>query len=81
MRISLEYDTTILHDIKICGDFFIHPEETVEEMERALYHLPVEATEARIKHLLDHAVHQKNAQLIGVDTASVAKLIHEAIWQ
>jgi lipoate-protein ligase A len=81
VRISLDYDTTILQDIKICGDFFIHPEETVEEMERALFHLPVEATESRIKGLLDRAVHQKNAQLIGVDTQSVAKLIHEAIWQ
>ncbi len=81
VRISLEFDTTILHDIKICGDFFIHPEETVVEMERALFHLPVEATETRIKSLLDRAVETKNAQLIGVDTASVAKLIHEAIWQ
>ncbi len=81
VRISLDFDTTILQDIKICGDFFIHPEETVEEMERALYHLPVEATEMRIKHLLDRAVETKHAQLIGVNTASVAKLIHEAIWQ
>ncbi len=81
VRISLDFDTTILQNIKICGDFFIHPEETIEEMERALYHLPVESTEERIKHLLDHAVHAKNAQLIGIDTQSVARLIHEAILQ
>lgn len=81
VRISLDYDTTILHDIKICGDFFIHPEETIEEMERALYHLPVEAAETRIQQLLDRAVQTKNAQLIGVDTQTVAKLIHEVIYQ
>lgn len=81
VRISLEYDTTILQNIKICGDFFIHPEETIEEMERALYHLPVEASEGRIQRLLDCAVQTKNAQLIGIDTQSVAKLIHEAIYQ
>jgi len=81
VRISLEYDTTILHSIKICGDFFIHPEETIEEMEQALHHLPVESAEARIQQLLDRAVRAKNAQLIGVDTQTVAKLIHEAIYQ
>lgn len=81
VRISLDFDTTILQNIKICGDFFIHPEETIEEMENALYHLPVEAAEARIKHLLDVAVEKKHAQLIGVDTQSVARLIHEAIYQ
>ncbi|MEK6901970.1 MAG: hypothetical protein AABX02_00075 [archaeon] len=81
VRISLEYDTTILQNIRICGDFFIHPEETIEEMERALYHLPVEASEERIQSLLDHAVSSKRAELIGIDTQTVAKLIHEAIYQ
>ena len=81
VRISLDFDTTILQNIKICGDFFIHPEETIEEMERALYHLPVETAETRIQQLLDRAVHTKNAQLIGVDTQNIAKLIHEAIYQ
>lgn len=81
VRISLDYDTATLQNIKICGDFFIHPEETIEEMERALYHLPVEAAETRIQQLLDRAVHAKNAQLIGVDTQTVAKLIHEVIYQ
>ncbi len=81
VRISLDFDTTILQNIKICGDFFIHPEETIEEMELVLSHLPVEAGEFRIKQLLDHAVEKKHAQLIGVDTQSIAKLIHEAIIQ
>ena len=81
VRLSLEFDTTILQGAKIYGDFFIHPEETIEELEQALFRLPVEATEERIKHLLDQAVHQKNAQLIGIDTQTVAKLIHEAINQ
>ncbi len=81
VRISLEYDTTILQKIKICGDFFVHPEETIEEMEKVLRHLPVEAGEIRIKQKLDEVAHSKNAQLIGIDTQTVASLIHEAIYQ
>ncbi len=81
VRISLDYDTATLQKAKICGDFFIHPEETIEEMEFVLHHLPVEAGEQRIKDLLDRVVLTKKAQLIGVDTLSLAKLIHEAIYQ
>ncbi len=81
VRISLEFDTTILQKIRINGDFFIHPEETIEEMERVLHNLPVESTQERIQQLLDQAVASKHAELIGIDTATVAKLIHEAIWQ
>ncbi|MFH0970322.1 MAG: hypothetical protein V1776_02570 [Candidatus Diapherotrites archaeon] len=81
LRLSLEYDTTILHHCKMCGDFFIHPEETIHEMEHALYRLPVEASESRIRELLDRAVERKGAQLIGINTESIAKLIHEAIVQ
>ena len=81
VRISLDYDTATLQRAKICGDFFIHPEETIEEMEFVLRHLPVEAGEERIKRVLDAVVLTKNAQLIGIDTQSVAKLIHEAIYQ
>lgn len=81
VRISLEFDTTILQKIRICGDFFIHPEETIVDMENALFNLPVESSEERIQSLLDQAVHKKKAELIGIDTATVAKLIHEAIYQ
>lgn len=81
VRISLDFDTATLQHIKICGDFFVHPEETIEEMERVLLHLPVEAGEGRIQELLDHVVAHRGAQLIGIDTQTVAKLIHEAIYQ
>lgn len=81
VRISLEYDTATLQHIRICGDFFIHPEETIDEMERSLHALPVEATIERIQHLLDQSVETKKAQLIGIDTLSVATIIHEVIHQ
>ncbi len=79
LRITLEYDTTTLEKIRICGDFFCHPEETIEGMEKALNHLPVEAKPERIKHVLDEVVAQKKAQLVGFDTETLSKLISEAI--
>ncbi len=81
VRLSMDYDTTILQKIRICGDFFIHPEETILDMEGVLTSLPVEAGEERIRHLLDRAVEHRHAQLIGIDTLTLARLIHEAINQ
>lgn len=81
LRMSLEYDTTVLLRAKICGDFFIHPEETIMDMERVLLSLPVESEMERIKELLDRAVNHHHAQLIGVDTKTIAELIHGAIYQ
>ncbi|MEK6970391.1 MAG: hypothetical protein AABW68_01700, partial [archaeon] len=49
VRLSMDYDTTILQKIRICGDFFIHPEETILDMEGVLTSLPVEAGEERIR--------------------------------
>jgi hypothetical protein len=81
VRLSLDYDTTILIHAKICGDFFIHPEETVMDMENILLALPVESEAERIQMLLDRVVNKHHAQLIGVDTKTIASLIHEAIYQ
>ena len=79
VRLFLDFDTTHLLSIKICGDFFIHPEETVIEMERLLTHLSIESSTSRVKMLLDRAVDTHHAQLIGVDTQTLSQLICEAI--
>ena len=79
VRLFLDFDTTHLLSIKICGDFFIHPEETVLDMERALTHLPIECGSARAKRLLDRAVEGTHAQLIGLDTLTLSTLICGAI--
>ncbi|MDP2666048.1 MAG: hypothetical protein Q8P05_00925 [Candidatus Diapherotrites archaeon] len=81
VRLTLEYDTTILHSAQICGDFFVHPEETIAAMEQALVKIPVESTRERVQHILDGVVERHHAQLIGVDTPTLSQLICEAINQ
>jgi hypothetical protein len=81
LRMELEFDTTQLRTIKICGDFFIHPEETVIEWEKALQKTPVEAKPERIQQKLDSIVEKNNSKLLGINTEIIAKLISEAIRQ
>ncbi|MEK6821258.1 MAG: hypothetical protein AABY11_02570, partial [archaeon] len=77
VRLSLEYDTATLQEATICGDFFVHPEETIHAMEEALVNLPVESVPARVKELLDRVVQKHHAELIGIDTETLSKLICE----
>lgn len=81
LRMELEFDTTRLRTIKICGDFFIHPEETVLEWEKTLEKIPVESTPDRIQQKLETIVKKNNSQLIGINTEIISKLISEAIKQ
>lgn len=81
LRMTLEYDTATLQEARICGDFFVHPEETIVAMEEALVNLPVESVPSRVQEILDRVVQKNEAELIGIDTETLSKLIHEAIHQ
>ncbi len=81
VRLSLDFDTTHITRARIYGDFFIHPEETIHDMELCLTNLAVETTAERIEALLQNVVEQHQAELIGIDTLNLSKRIREAIRQ
>ncbi len=62
--------------LKLTGDFFLHPEETLAEIETALtnHQLNESAITATISSLLQ----KNNAQLIGAAPEDFAKVIMEA---
>jgi len=73
VKISLEYDARSqnIHSIKITGDFFIHPEETIEKLESGLCgtKLDRESLEKKIQEIL------KDSQYYGFDAKSLADAI------
>lgn len=60
IKISLEYteDTKIIHSIRITGDFFLYPEETLDEIESKLIGTKIDgsAIKETIDKCLDHSV-------------------------
>ncbi len=48
IRIELDEENGIVKDVKITGDFFIHPENTIEELENRLRHHRIEELESLI---------------------------------
>ena len=73
LKIELKFQENIrqIHSIKITGDFFIHPEETIETLEAGLVGIKLE------KESLSNKISSvlKDCQLYGFDVDSLADAI------
>ena len=69
----------VINDIKISGDFFMHPEEGLFEIEHALHTIhPADSIEA-IENVIKETVRKHYIELVGVDSRVLAETIKEAI--
>ncbi len=80
VRVDLEHDG-VIHKILISGDFFMHPEESIEDIEKSLVGLSVGENEGSIKQVIDQIINYKNVELVGIDTSSLSKLIKQALGE
>lgn len=72
IKISLEYaeDTKIIHSIRITGDFFLYPEETLDEIESKLIGAKLDRS---IKETIDKCLTHSDA--FGFDSRSLTDAI------
>lgn len=73
--IANEYIT----DLQITGDFFLHPEESISQIEQNLKNLHVQTSEEEIEERIHATLAKNKANLIGVSPADLAQLIHRAL--
>jgi hypothetical protein len=75
VKINLSYkeESQIIQSIKITGDFFIHPEEVIEELEQGLCGIKLEKEdlENKMKLIL------KDSKIFGFDIDSLVEMILE----
>ena len=62
----------IIHDIKITGDFFMHPEERLEELEAALRGLPI--SEPALREAIGR-FYASGVEVIGAEPGDFVALI------
>lgn len=77
LKIKVEFDGNVIRTISILGDFFLHPESTIEEIEKRL-----EGCEVNIELITSEvqiALHRMNAVLIGASALDIAKAIMRAL--
>lgn len=77
LKVFLEDAGGKIMSVKITGDFFMHPEENIEDLERALIgcELKTEVLSAKIADFLN----KKPTTFFGLDTESLIKTILSAI--
>jgi len=73
IRVFLEYNerSRTIHAIKITGDFFIYPEESIEKLEGSLVGSKLERD--IIRQRIDVAL--KNSEVFGFDNESITEAI------
>lgn len=73
IRIRVEYIDNKIKDINITGDFFLHPEEAIENIEEELKGVDLE--EKRIIEKLEKTVKKHNIKFFGINEQSLARAI------
>ena len=78
VRVDVRYTNVIL-DLKLTGDFFLHPEETISALEACLAgaSLPLEAE--RLIEKLQTVLEDNRAELIGATSQDILAALHEAL--
>ena len=78
VRIKVDFDTTI-KKLQITGDFFLHPEDSIEKIEKSIKDTSITTDQQQFKEKIDAVLNKLNAQLIGVTSDDLARLIKQAV--
>ncbi|MBI2147371.1 hypothetical protein HYU19_02725 [Candidatus Woesearchaeota archaeon] len=78
VRLFVEVQDTIT-SLTITGDFFAHPEESIEQMEKVLLGLPKTVPASDIQQKLDAYAAENKVILVGLTTEALAGMIVEAL--
>lgn len=78
IKIRLNFSEKI-DSIKLMGDFFLHPEDTVFELEKVLTGLNANESLEFYSSKLENVLHLNNAELFGISSNDLAETLMEAI--
>lgn len=79
VRLRIIHDAERIRSIRITGDFLLHPEEVLEEIEMALCGLPIGSGRESFLEVIEGIRTKRGAQFIGFSPEDISDLIMEAI--
>ena len=79
VRLRLVHDGGRIVAARLTGDFMVHPEEALDEMERCLLGIDVRIDDARLTQVLGDAVTSSGAELIGFSIPHVVELVRRCL--
>jgi len=78
VKVELDCDE-LIRNVRITGDFFLHPEDILEEIEKSIVGLERNADVWTIISSIQRALQSRDVQMIGISPESIALLIREAL--
>ncbi len=78
VKVEVECDGFI-KKIKITGDFFLHPEDILEKIEKSILGLRKDTSTEAIASRIHEITEANDAQMIGISPESLALVIKEAL--
>ncbi len=78
VKAEIEYDGAI-RNVKITGDFFLHPEETLEKIEQSMIGLKKDTSVESMVLNIRRVAEAHDAMMIGISPESLALVIKEAL--
>ncbi len=81
LRVKVEYnpENMLIEDVQVHGDFFIYPEEFIDDIEQLLVNLDQKDSEQSITAALQRLIEDESADLIGITPESIARAFKTAI--
>jgi hypothetical protein len=78
VAIKVDFEQSI-KKIQILGDFFLHPESSLADIEKSLTGLKITESEKSISDIIYSVMEKNNATMIGVSPDALARLIKTAV--
>ncbi len=78
VKVEVEYDEFV-RKIKITGDFFLHPEDVLEKIEKSILGLRKDTGTEEITSKIHEIAKANDVQMIGISPESLALVIREAL--
>lgn len=76
--VDLKVDAGMLRSVRLSGDFFLEPPETLDAIDAALEGLPANAGTAQIEQAVETAL-DSETMMYGLTVAGIAEVIRRAL--
>lgn len=79
VKLKACFNEECIDSLKIRGDFFLYPEETILEIEKVFNKLPVTSSKEEIAEKVEIVLKKNEAKLIGVSGMDIAEILKEVL--
>jgi lipoate-protein ligase A len=79
VRVRIAHEGGVTFQIHITGDFFVHPEEGLEFIERSLVGLRVPSTIEIVERIVNEVLADERITVIGFSSSDLANLVVGAL--